>query len=140
MIELGMRTLLTIILSTVYFAVAVCFAQQRLSDGRRNDLPVDFGEQMFTSSQEMEYLKEIASTLSIRVSDTDTSGDIAFKITQQLENVTRYRGDVFPEDAFLKAKSAIRIPADAKAFAEYHAIIKKVSGKTVIIVEDPDYN
>ena len=87
-----------------------------------------------SSSQEPVYLKEIASVLSIPVSDKDTPGDIAFKIRQRLENTERYRGAVLSDESFRKAKSAIRIPADAETFAEYHTFIKKVAGNRIIIV------
>ena len=89
-----------------------------------------------TPSQETVYLKEIASVLSIPVSDKDTPGDIAFKIRQRLENTERYRGSVLSDESFAKAKSAIRIPADAETFAEYHAFIKKVVVKRIIVLGD----
>ena len=87
-----------------------------------------------SSSHETVYLKEIASVLSIPVSDKDTSGDIAFKIRQRIENTEHYRGDVLSDESFAKAKSAIRIPADAETFAEYHMFVKKVSGKKIIML------
>ena len=84
---------------------------------------------------ESEYLKEIASVLSIPVLKDDTPGDIAFKIKQCLGNVEHYRGNVLSDASFEKAKSAIRIPADAETFAEYHKFIRNIAGKKYILVE-----
>ena len=83
---------------------------------------------------ESEYLKEIASVLSIPVLKDDTPGDIAFKIKQCLGNVEHYRGNVLSDPSFEKAKSAIRIPADAETFAEYHKFIKKIANRKVLII------
>lgn len=82
---------------------------------------------------ESEYLKEIAALLSISVPKDDTPGDIAFKIKQCIENAERYRWNVLSDESFEKAKSAIRIPADAKTFAEYHKFIKRIEGKKLLI-------
>ena len=87
------------------------------------------------TAQETVYLKEIASVLSISVSEKDTPGDIAFKIRQRLARTDCYRGGIFSDASFAKAKSAIRIPSDAETFAEYHAFIKKVARKKVLIFE-----
>lgn len=89
-----------------------------------------------SSSQETVYLKEIASVLSIPVSDKDTPGDIAFKIRQRLENTERYRGDILSDESFTKAKSAIRISEDAETFTEYHTFIKKVAGKKMFVIDN----
>ena len=85
---------------------------------------------------ESEYLKEIASVLSIPVSKEDTPGDIAFKIKQCIGNAERYRGEVLSDESFELAKSAIGIPTDAETFKAYHAFIKKVIGKRIVIVGD----
>ena len=98
-----------------------------------NPVPQTFQQ---PASQESTYLKEIASILSIPVSDKDTPGDIAFKIRRRIENTERYRGAVLSDESFRKAKSAIRIPADAETFAEYHAFIKKVAVKRIIVLDD----
>lgn len=90
------------------------------------------------TAQEAVYLKEIASVLSISVSEKDTPGDIAFKIRQRLARIDCYRGDIFSDASFAKAKSAIRIPSDAETFAEYHAFIKKVARKKVLIIEEQE--
>ena len=88
-----------------------------------------------SSSQEPAYLKEIASILSIPVSDKDTPGDIVFKIRQRIDNPVRYRGKVLSDESFGKVKSAIWIRNDAETFAEYHAFIKKVEGKKIVILD-----
>ena len=90
------------------------------------------------ASPESEYLKEIASVLSISVSKDDTPGDIAFKIKQCIGNAEHYRGDVLSDESFEKAKSAIRIPADAETFTQYHKFIKKIEGKKVLILDDSE--
>ena len=89
-----------------------------------------------TAPSESEYLKEIASVLSIPVLKDDTPGDIAFKIKQCVGSAERYRGNVLSDESFEKAKSAIRIPADAETFKAYHIFIKKVAGKRIIVLDD----
>ena len=84
---------------------------------------------------ESDYLKEIASVLSIPVSKDDTPGDIAFKIKQCIGHAERYRGEVLSDESFELAKSAIGIPKDAETFKSYHDFIKKVEGKRIMILE-----
>ena len=93
---------------------------------RRNQIP--------PAPSESEYLKEIASVLSIPVLKDDTPGDIAFKIKQCLGSEEHYRGNVLSDESFEKAKSAIRILEDAETFAEYHKFIKKIAGRKVLII------
>ena len=88
-----------------------------------------------STSSESEYLKEIASVLSIPVSKDDTPGDIAFKIKQCIGNAECYRGNVLSDESSEKAKSAIRIPSDAETFEAYNAFIKKVAGKRIVILD-----
>lgn len=139
-----MRTLQLIILFVAWIATAPYFAQQNEHVEKRNDkysvsenISSDSMSQIFRQSslQEISYLREIALDLSILVSDKDTPRDIVIKIRQRLEKAERYYGDVFSEEAFSKAKSAIRIPADAETFAKYYTIVKKVAGKAIIIVD-----
>lgn len=85
---------------------------------------------------ESEYLKEIASALSIPVSKDDTPGDIAFKIKQRIGYAERYRGEVLSDESFELAKSAIGIPKDAETFKTYHAFVKKIAGKRIMIFDD----
>lgn len=73
--------------------------------------------------------------LSIPVSKDDTPGDIAFKIKQCIGHAERYRGNVLSDESFEKAKSAIRIPADAETFVAYHKFIKKIDGKRIVLLE-----
>ena len=89
-----------------------------------------------TTPSESEYLKEIASMLSVSVSKDDTPGDIAFKIKQRIGYAERYRGEVLSDESFELAKSAIGIPKDAETFETYHAFIKKVAGKKVLVIGD----
>ena len=80
-------------------------------------------------------MKGIARKLSIQVSDDDTPGDLAFKISRRLDETTRYSGAVFSEDSFKMAKAAILLSSDAETFADYHAFIKKIAGKRILILE-----
>ena len=89
-----------------------------------------------SASPESEYLKEIASVLSIPVLKEDTPGDVAFKIRQCIGNAERYSGNVLSNESFEKAKSAIRIPEDSETFKAYHAFIKKVAGKKIFVIDD----
>ena len=89
-----------------------------------------------SASPESEYLKEIASALSIPVLKDDTPGDVAFKIRQCIGNAERYSGNVLSNESFEKAKSAIRIPEDSETFKAYHAFIKKVAGKKIFVIDD----
>ena len=86
-------------------------------------------------SVESVYLKEIAASLSISVSENDTPGDITFKIKQRLRGEEGYRGGVLSDESFELAKSAILILTDAEIFAEYHKFIKKIADKKVIVIE-----
>jgi len=89
-----------------------------------------------TTPSESEYLKEIASMLSVSVSKDDTPGDIAFKVKQRLGHVERYRGEVLSDESFALAKSAIGIPKDAEIFKAYHAFVKKIEGKKILVIGD----
>ena len=87
-----------------------------------------------TTPSESEYLKEIASLLSIPVLMDDTPEHIAFKIKDRIGHAERYRGEVLSDESFELAKSAIGIRADAETFAEYHKFIKKIAGRKVLII------
>ena len=91
-----------------------------------------------SASPESEYLKEIASVLSIPVLREDTPGDLAFKIKQCIGNAERYSGNVLSDESFEKAKSAIRIPSDAETFAEYHKFIRKIADRKVLIINSKE--
>ncbi len=106
--------------------------------GRERISPHNQRGQKPSASPESEYLKEIASVLSISVSKDDTPGDMAFKIKQCIGNAEHYRGDVLSDESFEKAKSAIRIPADAETFSEYHKFIKKIANRKVLIINSKE--
>lgn len=91
-----------------------------------------------SASPESEYLKEIASVLSIPVLREDTPGDLAFKIKQCIGNAERYSGNVLSDESFEKAKPAIRIPSDAETFAEYHKFIRKIADRKVLIINSKE--
>ena len=91
--------------------------------------------QTLTTPSESEYLKEIATMLSIPVSKDDTPGDIAFKIKQCIGHAERYRGEVLSEESFAECCAAIPTIKDTETFKAYHAFIKKVEGKRIMILE-----
>ena len=86
-------------------------------------------------SQELKCLKEIAAKLSITVPNDDSPDNIAFLIKQRLEKTERYRGSVLSEENARDVKSQILEQSDAETFADYHAFIKKIAGKRILILE-----
>ncbi len=88
-----------------------------------------------SSSPEPLYLKEIAAMLSVLVAETDTPGDIAFKIKQRLEKVEKYHGDILSEESASNIRDAILSKVDLTTFDEYHSFIKKIADKRILIIE-----
>lgn len=86
-------------------------------------------------SPELGYLKEIAQSLSIPVPPTDTSGDLSFKILNRLQRQEQFNGTVLTDESFADVKDAILSSKDKEAFAAYHAFIKKIAGKKVVIID-----
>ena len=86
-------------------------------------------------SDELMYLREIASMLRIDETSDKTPGDIAFDIQQCLSKSQTYRGNVLSADAFAKASSAIRIAEDQTTFKAYQDFISKIAGKKIIVLE-----
>ena len=81
------------------------------------------------------YLREIATSLGLAPSSDKTPGDIAFDINQVLNNTQRYKGGVLTDQAFDEYKAAIPTSNDTEIFGAYHAFIKKVVGKRIVILE-----
>ena len=112
--------------------------RRRMEDDRLSvpdrDSPQVTHIQPSTTLSESDYLREIASVLSIPVSKDDTPGDIAFKVKQCIGHAQRYRGEVLSDESFELAKSAIGIPADAETFTQYHKFIKNIAGRKVLII------
>lgn len=86
-------------------------------------------------NSESSYLRELAGILKLDVRSEKTSGDMAFDIRQRLNKRLTYSGDVLPLDSFEKASAAIRITKDQETFKAYHEFIRKVAGKTIIVLE-----
>lgn len=84
---------------------------------------------------ELSYLREIAGVLKLNEGPEKTPGDIAFDIRQCLDNRQKYRGEVLSDDSFEMATSAIGIQKDQETFKAYHAFIRKIAGKTIIVLE-----
>ena len=88
------------------------------------------------SPSEASYLREIATSLGMTPSSDKTPGDIAFDIEQALKNHQKYRGTVLTDEAFKECKTAIPTTKDTETFEAYHAFIKKIAGKRVIILDN----
>lgn len=81
------------------------------------------------------YLREIATTLGLAPSSDKTPGDIAFDISQVLNNTQRYKGGVLTDQSFTECKAAIPTSKDTEIFEAYHAFIKKIAGKRIVIID-----
>ena len=88
------------------------------------------------SPSETFYLREIAASLGMTPSSDKTPGDIAFDIEQKLKNHQKYRDTVLADEAFNECKTAIPTTKDTETFEAYHAFIKKIAGKRVIILDN----
>lgn len=86
------------------------------------------------SQPEAPYLKELAEWLSVPIPKDATPGDIAFAIRQALSDSTRYPGEVLSDEAFKECKAAIPTTKDTEIFEAYHAFIKKVAGKRIVVL------
>ena len=76
------------------------------------------------------YLREIAASLGL-----SPSSDIAFDIGQVLNSVQRYKGGVLSDQSFDECKAAIPTSKDTEIFEAYHAFIKKINGKRLIVLD-----
>ena len=83
---------------------------------------------------EAPYLKELAEWLSVPIPKNATPGDIASAIKQALSETTRYSGAVLSAEAFEECRAAIPTTKDTKIFEAYHALITKVAGKKIIVL------
>ena len=81
------------------------------------------------------YLREIAASLGLSPSSDKTPGDIAFDIGQVLNSVQRYKGGVLSDQSFDECKAAIPTSKDTEIFEAYHAFIKKINGKRLIVLD-----
>ena len=81
------------------------------------------------------YLREIAASLGLSPSSDKTPGDIAFDIGQVLNSAQCYKGGVLTDQSFDECKAAIPTSKDTQIFEAYHAFIKKIEGKRIVILE-----
>lgn len=86
-------------------------------------------------STESFYLREIATSLGISSFSDKTPGDIAFDINQVLNNTQRYKGGVLNDQVFDECKAAIPTSKDTETFEAYHAFIKKIAGKRIVVLD-----
>ena len=82
------------------------------------------------------YLREIAGSLGLSPSPNKTPGDIAFDIKQTLGTSLKYRDDILSDASFEECKAVIPTTKDTETFEAYHAFIKKIAGKRVLILEN----
>ena len=80
------------------------------------------------------YLREIATSLGLSPSSDKTPGDIAFDISQILNNTQRYKGGVLTDQDFDECKAAIPTSKETEIFEAYHNFIKKIEGKGIVIL------
>lgn len=88
---------------------------------------------------EAPYLKELAEWLSVPIPEHATPGEISSAIRQRISDTMRYSGEVLSDEAFEECRAAIPTTKDTETFEAYHAFIKKVVGKKVIVL-NPDCN
>ena len=91
--------------------------------------PVDMASQ-----SEAPYLKSLASWLSVKIPRNATPGDIEFAIRQKFSEIP-YCGEVLSDEAFAECCAAIPTTRDTETFKAYHAFIKKIAGKRMVILE-----
>lgn len=84
---------------------------------------------------EATFLRDLAAWLSVPIPENATPGYISFAIQQALSIIPPYSGEVFSEESFKKYKAAFLTKKDVETFEAYHAFIKKVEGKKVIVIE-----
>lgn len=85
-------------------------------------------------AQEFAYLREIASSLGLPASPDKTPGDIAFDIGQAINGAQQYKGEVFSDEAFEECKAAIPSEKDTETFTAYHAFMKKIAGRRIVVL------
>lgn len=112
-----------------------CFGQEGLRGGFKESRPTS-QQRPRVSTSEATYLREIASVIGLSPSSDKTPGDIAFDIEQTLNNYCTYSGTIFSDEAFEECKSAIPTTKDTETFEGYHAFIKKIAGKKIVILNN----
>ena len=85
---------------------------------------------------EAPYLKDLAAWLSVPIPKDATSGDIEFAIKQAISESVRYSDEVLTDEAVMECRDAIPTTKDTKTFEAYHAFIKKIAGKKIIILDN----
>ena len=103
--------------------------------GNSNSTQLNLRQKSTPVVSESVYLREIAASLELSPSSDKTPGDIAFDIGQVLNSVQRYKGGVLSDQSFDECKAAIPTSKDTEIFEAYHAFIKKINGKRLIILD-----
>lgn len=106
--------------------------------GNSNSTQLNLRQKSTPVVSESVYLREIAASLELSPSSDKTPGDIAFDIGQVLNSVQRYKGGVLSDQSFDECKAAIPTSKDTEIFEAYHAFIKKIAGKRIIVVSGND--
>ena len=110
-----------------------------IAHSNNHDLPHPiFSTDVTQQESESFWLKEIAAMLSIKVSEDDQPGDIAFKIEQCLLFAKSYPGGVLSDASVENIKEAILSTDDAKTFEAYHKFIKSLGDKKILILNPDD--
>lgn len=78
---------------------------------------------------------ELAEWLAVPIPKDATPSDISSAIKWALsDNSTLYPGEVLTDDAFEECRAAIPTTKDTETFESYHAFIKKVAGKRIVVL------
>ena len=110
-----------------------CISMDDIRGGRKTPTTAINTPQRPTDDESF-YLREIAGTLGLSPSSDKRPGEIAFDIKQSLNNSQKYRGDVLSDAAFEECKAAIPTTKDTETFETYHAFIKKIVGKKILVL------
>ena len=103
------------------------------SQTEQDDLPAP-PQNPLAPQLEAPFLRDLAAWLSVPIPENAPPGDISFAIQQALAIIPPYSGEVFSDESFKKYKAAFLTKRDAETFEAYHAFLKKVAGKKVILI------
>lgn len=88
------------------------------------------------NGSEYSYLHGIATSLGILTASDQSPGLIAQNIKEVFNNTISYDGDVLTGDSFEECKAAIPSTKDTETFEAYHAFIKKIAGKKILVLDN----
>lgn len=131
---LGVLLLVSISLNTAF--LTGCVTTDGIFGGEKPVAKSGTGTQSEPESgSECESLKKIAEFLSIPTPSDFQPGDYEREILLKLRNAKPYKGEVLSTNAFEECKAAIPTKKDTETFESYHAFIKKIAGKRLIVIE-----